>query len=273
MIRRVTGEVLDAAAQVVAPEHVAFRFRLAGPFQRARAYVLDLLMRAMILVAMPFLLIPLGWQGGTGLWVASLLIAGFLLDWFYGAVLETYMNGQTLGKRFCRLRVVSVDGTAITGAQAVLRNLVRAADFLPVWGIAANDWQTGWYLPLGTVGLLVMLSNRRFQRLGDLVSGTMVVYEEEQRLPVLDQSQLGEWAKYIDTIPDDFVPSHTLLRAVSAYLQKRSIMNPGRRREMAEHLAKAMARKWQLAVPEDPDAFLCAVYVRWLRQEKLATGL
>jgi hypothetical protein len=48
----------------------------------------------------------------------------------------------------------------------VVRNLLRAVDFLPI---------------LYGVGLLSMLTNREFKRLGDLVAQTVVVYRDEAR--------------------------------------------------------------------------------------------
>ena len=58
------------------------------------------------------------------------------------------------------LRVVMVDGRPIGFGASALRNVLRAADVLPAG-----------YL----VGVTAMALNRRFQRLGDLVAGTMVI--------------------------------------------------------------------------------------------------
>ena len=44
---------------------------------------------------------------------------------------EAFWNGQTPGKHMLRLRVVSDEGQPINGLQAVLRNLLRAADAQP----------------------------------------------------------------------------------------------------------------------------------------------
>ena len=55
-----------------------------------------------------------------------------------------------------------IDGTPITFAAALYRNLLRVADFLPFF-----------YL----LGFLVIVGNERSQRLGDMVAGTMIVGE------------------------------------------------------------------------------------------------
>src|SRR5207253_9329283 len=87
---------------------------------------------------------------------ALLFLAFFVIWWFYGVLFETFMNGQTPGKYVLGLRVLTDTGQPINGMQATLRNLLRAADLL---------------LPL--FGLLVMTLNRKYQRLADLVAGTI----------------------------------------------------------------------------------------------------
>ena len=64
------------------------------------------------------------------------------------------------------LRVVNDDGTPVETAAAVIRNLLRAVDFLPL---------------MYGVGLVSMLVNREFKRLGDLVAQTVVVYRDDAR--------------------------------------------------------------------------------------------
>jgi hypothetical protein len=104
-------------------------------------------------------LLSLGSISGIGLF----LVALFVITWGYAAFCEAVFNGQTLGKRMVGIRVVSDRGIPITGAQAVLRSLVGTIDGpIPFC-----------YL----LGLASMLCTRKFQRLGDLAAGTMVVVE------------------------------------------------------------------------------------------------
>ena len=103
------------------------------------------------------------------------LLAWFLFDWFYGGLFETFWNGQTPGKRLMSIRVVSIDGQPIAGWQAVLRNFLRFVDGLPFFFGQAS------LFPLYQLGLISSAMNERFQRLGDISSGTMVVVEEGQR--------------------------------------------------------------------------------------------
>ena len=104
----------------------------------------------------------MGSQAGLG----PTLVAYFMLTWGYGAFCEGLFNGQTVGKHVMGIRVVSERGVPISGAQAVLRNLVGTVDGLFPF----------FYQP----ALASMILSSKFQRLGDLAAGTMVVIEERR---------------------------------------------------------------------------------------------
>jgi uncharacterized RDD family membrane protein YckC len=70
-------------------------------------------------------------------------------------------SGQTLGKKVMGLRVVSAEGPYTTG-KAVIRNVLRIVDGLPI------------LIPY-LVGLIVMVSSKNTQRIGDMAAGTIVV--------------------------------------------------------------------------------------------------
>jgi hypothetical protein len=100
-------------------------------------------------------------QAGWGV----VLLTLFFVEWLLPAWFETAWRGQTPGKRLMGLAVLNDDGTPVRWPGALTRNLLRAADFLPF---------------LYGVGLITMLMNRDFKRLGDLAAGTVVVYQAEK---------------------------------------------------------------------------------------------
>src|SRR3954469_13216588 len=117
---------LDTTVRLVTPERIVFRYPLAGPFRRYVAYLIDL---ALVLVltlgaALVSALLALGSASGVG----PFLVAYFVLMWGYRGSCEAVFNGQTLGKRLLGIRVVTDRGVPITGAQAILRNVVGALD-------------------------------------------------------------------------------------------------------------------------------------------------
>lgn len=161
--------LIETRAVLDTPEGVQLTFHLAGPALRAAAYAIDVAIRVVFV-----LFVGLGvsiFFGSLGFFEISgavFLILIFLADWAYGAVFEWLWNGRTPGKRIFHLRVIKTGGYPIGFYEAVLRNFLRAGD-APMFVLYG-------------VGLCVMMSTRRLQRLGDLVAGTMVILEQSSRV-------------------------------------------------------------------------------------------
>src|SRR5947209_19022252 len=85
-------------------------------------------------------------------WLALLWVA-------YYIVLEA-LFGATLGKRLAGLRVTDLEGRRITRQAAILRNVARLLDVLPV---------------LYLLGGILTLTSHQHQRLGDRLARTLVV--------------------------------------------------------------------------------------------------
>jgi uncharacterized RDD family membrane protein YckC len=160
-------EPLRARLTVLTPENVAFEFEPAGIAERALAYAVDLLVMIGLCVAIAI--------GGSfmavvssGVAMALMFVGIFLVQWWYAALFECFRDGQTLGKSLFGLRVRQRNGLRITFYQAVLRNLVRTLDLLPA---------------LYLTGVISMLLDASFRRLGDLAAGTVVVRERKAPQP------------------------------------------------------------------------------------------
>lgn len=164
-------ESLDTLQAVELADGVEIRLRIAGPMVRAGAYLIDVLIRVVLVIA-----------GGVGLslagWVISgkvaqglMLLAWFLLDWLYPVFFEAGKRGATPGKRAVGLRVVQTSGAPLTLGQAATRNFLRFIDGMPLFTYA--------------FGVTSCLASRRFQRLGDLAAGTVVIYDRVPPMPVM----------------------------------------------------------------------------------------
>lgn len=176
--------VLRADYTVETPESVAFGYPVAGIGSRFIGALVDTAalaggigalgcgLLAFVVAAAddvpadagaPAGALPSDWIVGAVLAVAALVL--FLIVWGYYIVFETLWDGQTPGKRVAGTRVVRLDGGAAGFREAVVRNLVRFADFLPLgYGI----------------GLVVLFADRHTRRLGDLAAGTIVVREQQR---------------------------------------------------------------------------------------------
>jgi uncharacterized RDD family membrane protein YckC len=258
-----TPAELDATIDIVTPENIAFHYRVAGPFRRWVAYVLDFLVRVAILFILSILLFVLSLTPGGGPAIAMFLVSFFVLEWFYGGLFETYMNGQTPGKWIMGIRVLTMDGRPIDGLQAVLRNVLRVVDACPLLSIQAFGASSPWYGPPTFVaGLVAMSLNRRFQRLGDLVCGTMVVVEERHWLTGVAKLDDPRAAQLADLLPADFQISRSLAQTLATYVDRRRFFSQARRQEVAGYLAAPLLRKFGLAPDTSHDLLLCALYYR-----------
>ncbi len=140
---------------VTTPEQVYFRYELAGPVERACAWLVDAGCLLALLLAVVSAL-----AAGGALVVPLIYVGMFLVQWGYFLFFEWRWNGATPGKRLMGLRVIQESGVRCSTERLVLRNFLRVVDALPF---------------LYVVGGLCTLVTRRGQRIGDLAAGTLVV--------------------------------------------------------------------------------------------------
>src|SRR5205823_8185732 len=236
---------LDATIHVVTPENIAFEYRLAGPFRRLPAFLLDLCIGTAIFMGLTIVIGLMISPTSGSLAGALVVLLFFVVWWFYGVLFETFMNGQTPGKYVLGLRVLTDSGQPINGMQATLRNLLRAADLL---------------LPL--LGLFVMSLNRKYQRLGDLVAGTIVVVEERQWLTGVAKLEDPRAIQLAAYLPPNFIVTRSLAKVLATYVERRRFFSPPRRREVARHLAIPLLERFGLPPDTSYDLLLCALYYR-----------
>lgn len=159
------------------PEGVVFATRLAGPVLRFLAWGMDVVCvlivgNAIGLVAALLSLVSADIAQGVSIFLY------FAVNISYRIVLEWRWRGQTIGKRIMRLRVVDVEGMRLRLSQVVVRNLLRALDFLPAFYV---------------VGGLTCLMSRHAQRLGDIAANTVVVRMPKLETPDVEQLLAGKF--------------------------------------------------------------------------------
>ena len=282
---------VDNTFRLTTPENISFEYQLAGPFRRLFPYILDLLIVSAMYAAVTFLLwliIALISVASAFLQLfdiaeflfaigaAALPIGWFFMYWFYGAYMETYYNGRTFGKMLVRLRVISTDGHAIDGTQATLRNLFRMIDLMPLVPVAglleSNDIPQGLVLPTAVFGLVVMSLSPKFQRLGDLVAGTMVVNEEGSRDPHVQAFADSRVPQLAELIPSSFYVSNSLSKAVAVYVERREQLGVARSGEIAAKLAGSLIERFGLPADTDADLLICSLYYKVFVGEPSSTN-
>jgi uncharacterized RDD family membrane protein YckC len=247
---------LDNTAEVETPEHIRFRYHVAGPSRRAVAYLLDLLIR-LVVIAVAAVIIKLAAgvsKRADGSW-GLILVLIFLVEWGYYVLFETLAAGSSPGKRALSLRVVKEGGFPLGFLDSLLRNLLRAADFLPV----------GYVL-----GLLCMSGDARFRRLGDRVAGTMVVIEERP-VPTAPLSLFpAAQPEELDALPHR-PPLSAWERDTLEIFLRRTALSPARRVELAQMIAPLLARRMGVKL-HDPVRFLALLHHRSAARSTAAGG-
>ncbi|NBD95712.1 MAG: RDD family protein [Gammaproteobacteria bacterium] len=149
---------IDSLYPVETPDGIELSLHVVGPVPRGIAWGVDLLIRGGIMIG---LIMALAWLEALGM--ALLVLIWFLINWWYPVLFEVLSRGATPGKKAVGIKVIHQDGTPIGWSASIIRNLLRQIDFLPF---------------LYATGLVAMFCNSRFQRLGDLAGGSVVVYRE-----------------------------------------------------------------------------------------------
>ena len=157
--------MLDTRYRVEIPGGINLEAQVVGPIPRFFAFAIDLAIRGLAIFVLSLLSIPFG---SFGLGGGFFLIFLFVIEWLYPVLFEVFMRGQTPGKKILGISVINDDLSPVTLGTSMVRNLLRTVDFLPF---------------LYLVGLVSMLSNRRFQRLGDMAAGTLVISVPESAKP------------------------------------------------------------------------------------------
>ncbi|MDQ6918497.1 MAG: RDD family protein [Candidatus Dormibacteraeota bacterium] len=233
------AEALGDELVVATPEQVTFGYQLAGPGSRFLAQLIDFPIQVAVLFLALFAGIALGALAGNnaGIVLVASLVLALIVIWGYYPVSEAIWSGKTIGKYAFGLRVVGDQGEPIRVSQAVIRNLVRLVDFLPLfYGI----------------GIITLFWNGRGKRLGDLVAGTVVVRERAPvRLTELTAPRPGLPAPE----PARAAPGEAALlrqldpelkRFVVGYAARRPYLDPWRRQVLAARAEPSLRR----AVPD-----------------------
>ena len=218
---------IDTRQRIELTEGVEIWLPIAGPAPRAIAYLIDLLIRYGIMIVVGILVGISTPLLGENVAEGILLLFIFWWSWFYFVFFEVGKRGASPGKRTMGLRVVQTSGAPLTWSQAIVRNFLRFVDSLPF----------GY-----TTGVITCMSNRGFQRLGDLAAGTCVIYAKQE---------VGSVAPSPDNLTP-LAPAVTLEReeqlAVVAYLERAGLWSDARREELANLAPSVSGRSGQEGV-------------------------
>jgi len=208
----------------VTPEAVALELNIAGVGSRLLSTIVDLLIQTGILIL--FGIVASGLHMGDTATLVLFAVVAFATLWLYYLAFEGLWQGRTPGKRTQRLRVVRADGHPASGAQILVRNLLRIIDFLPAYY---------------AIGVISMIATKQSQRLGDLAAGTIVIREPKIAPPSVVQlppppppGTTSGSSLDVGAMTD----AHYAL--VRQFLERRASLSPPAREDLARRIAQTI---------------------------------
>lgn len=168
--------------QIETAQNVGILQNVANLGDRMLAYLLDSLIIFTYSLLMILLLVSLELEP-RDTWAVYLLV--MLPAFMYYVLLETFWDGQTIGKFALKTRVVKLDGSKPTFANYLVRWLLRIIDVV---------------FTSGGVAVLTILIRGKGQRVGDIAAGTTVISEKTK--VKLSDTLLRE-------LPADYKPTYS----------------------------------------------------------------
>ena len=146
-------------------QNVVINFKAASVGERMYASLLDLLIKVAYIIVIGYVFFYL-----LGIWDVvdsmdmwsgiAVKIFFFFPVMIYSVTLESIFEGQTIGKKLLKIKVVKIDGYQASFGDYLIRWLFR---------IVENNMLGG------LIGLVAMIVNSKTQRMGDMAAGTAVI--------------------------------------------------------------------------------------------------
>jgi uncharacterized RDD family membrane protein YckC len=193
--------------EIVTPEGIPIRFRLAGAGDRAGAFLIDMVFQIIVLIVTVWMTTLALGSGGANFLTAVVVVFAFLLMTFYFPFFEIRWQGATPGKRRIGIRVIDARGGQLESSAVLARNLIRELEiWMPLRFLLAGRvvWPNApsWALLLAGIWTFVFmffpLFNKDRLRIGDIIAGTRVVVQPKlEILPdlVAETAAVAAWHK------------------------------------------------------------------------------
>lgn len=249
--------------ELITPEGVDLQVTLADMGARAGAFLIDILIMIVTLIAITWAIGTFVLDGAGEIAVVIWVLIFFFLRSFYFMFFEMGPKAATPGKRICKIRVAARGKARLTANAVFARNAMRELEFfLPLSYLGANvgsvdGWISMFGLIWGLVFLLFPMFNRDRLRAGDLIAGTWVVTAPRPLLAadLAEKTQRPSGAQFV------FTPEQ-----IEAYgVHELHVLEDVIRREDGETIIDVARRirkkiKWDKAINESDIDFLNAYY-------------
>ena len=134
----------------------------------------------------------------------------------YHLLCEIFLNGQSVGKRLMKLRVINESGGRPSVSQFIIRWIIRTSDYMVIvialsapaiaTGGLAYFWQIGAAFCLLVTDIILVNTSAKHQRLGDMLAHTLLI-RTTHNADIHDTIFLD--------VQEDYVPSFPQVMALS----------------------------------------------------------
>ncbi|MDQ8014036.1 MAG: RDD family protein [Flavobacterium nitrogenifigens] len=195
-------------------QNVKINFIAASVGERLGAFFIDLFIIICYITALSIILFDWlqldrlmvnldGWSRGA---IFLLLYSPVIV---YSLVLESVFEGQSLGKKILKIKVVKIDGYQAGFGDYLIRWFFRVIDFFSFVGLS---------------GLIAVITSQKSQRLGDMAAGTAVItLKNKINISHTILEDIGE--AYVPTYPLVIKLSDNDMRIIKETYQKAAAKN------------------------------------------------
>jgi uncharacterized RDD family membrane protein YckC len=145
--------------KITTSQNIELEYDLASLGERIAGRIFDTLIIGAYVLLLFYLFSSYRYDSFRSLQVLTIVLS-LLPIIFYDLLSELLMNGQSVGKRIMKIKVISLDGGRASFGQYVIRWLFRLVDFTLTNSICA---------------LVCVAASQNKQRVGDMVAGTALI--------------------------------------------------------------------------------------------------
>lgn len=224
--------------EITTSQNVTIQYGLANAWERALALVLDLITMGLISLIL-WGLLSLLFPDSTDVLLYFTVLPFVIL---YSLAFEQLNNGQSLGKKALKLRVIRIDGKKTNFLDYLMRWIFRALDV---------------YFSVGSVAILSIISSKYNQRLGDLLANTVVVsVSKTERMKLENLLKLNKIVNYTVTYPQVAKMPEEAMLIVKETLSKQLKLSNSAHDEALKLLVKKMVKELNIKAPKNNELFL-----------------
>ena len=182
---------------VLTTQNVRIEYVLAGIGDRILAYLIDLLIIIAYVTVLGLLFASVSVEPSLTI-VILLALPAFM----YHLLCETLLDGQSVGKRQMKIKVVKLDGSSPGLSAYLMRWILRLID-MNIFG--------------GGIAVLCIAITTRDQRLGDLAAGTTVVKVKGQETTPVFATDEGYQPTFLEVTRLTDADIDTIQRVIKAH--------------------------------------------------------